>query len=45
MEDIRIDAYKAAQEALDNLKDIKESAAELDKLFRDFDKNNLSMNR
>jgi predicted nucleic acid-binding Zn-ribbon protein len=37
IEDIRIDAYKASQEAIDNLKDIKESAAELDKLFRDFD--------
>lgn len=45
MEDIRIDAYVASQEALDNLKDIKESAAELDKLFRDFDDDPLSMNR
>ena len=45
IEDIRIDAYKASQEALDNLKDIKESAAELNKLFRDFDDSSFGMNR
>lgn len=39
MEDIRIDAIKAAAEAIENMKDIKESAAELDKLFRNFDDN------
>jgi predicted nucleic acid-binding Zn-ribbon protein len=37
IEDIRIDAYKASQEALDELKDIQEEAAKVDKLFRNFD--------
>jgi predicted nucleic acid-binding Zn-ribbon protein len=37
IEDVRIDAYKASQEAIDNLKEIRESAAELDKFFRNFD--------
>ena len=45
IEDIRIDAYKASQEAIDNLKDIQEAGAELDKLFRNFDDDPLSMNR
>lgn len=36
MEDIRIAAFKAHQEAIDDLKDLRESAAELEVLFRDF---------
>lgn len=44
IEDIRIDAYKASQEAIDNLKELKELAAEQAKLFRDFD-NNSFMNK
>lgn len=37
MEDIRIEAFKAHQEAIDDLKDLREGAAELASLFRDFD--------
>ena len=44
IEDIRIDAYKASQEAIDNLKELKELAAEQAKLFRDFD-NSSFMNK
>jgi uncharacterized coiled-coil DUF342 family protein len=36
IEDIRIDAFKAHQEAQDDLKDLKEDAAELASIFRDF---------
>ena len=37
MQDIRIEAFKNYEEARDGLKDIKESAAELNTIFRDFD--------
>ena len=36
IEDIRIEAFKAHQEAQDDLKDLKEDAAELAAIFRDF---------
>ena len=37
IEDIQIAAYKASQEAIDDLKKIREEAAELKGIFRDFD--------
>ena len=36
IEDIRIDAYKAYQEAQDNFKELKENAAEMAAIFQDF---------
>lgn len=39
MQDIRIEAFKSYEEARDGLKEIRESAAELNTIFRDFDPN------
>lgn len=38
IEDIRIEIYKAHQEAIDDLKELREDGAELASLFRDFNK-------